>query len=271
MKKNQLVGLTIAGVAAVGAFLAMQSVVDKKPELKTVSVRIDTEQVLVAQKDIVLGEVVAEHHMEWVDWPKEGIRPGMVTTKDRQAKQELAGSIARSPIIAGEPMTSAKLIKAGQGGVLAAILPSGMRAVSTEIRQKTAVGGLILPNDHVDVILIRRLRDRNGGSEEFVADTLFENIRVLAIGQQIDSQTGDKAADSASSTTTATLELTPRQSELLALANSMGELTLALRSVADMNSGRTTDTANNLNKSEKRGNSISVMRYGVRSRAYGVN
>ncbi|MEL7047830.1 MAG: Flp pilus assembly protein CpaB, partial [Pseudomonadota bacterium] len=184
------------------------------------------------------------------------------------AKHELSGSIARSPIIAGEPMTSAKLIKAGQGGVLAAILPSGMRAVSTEIRQKTAVGGLILPNDHVDVILIQRKRSLQG-ADEFVADTLFANIRVLAIGQQIDSQTGDKTADGNSSSTTATLELTPRQSELLALANSMGEITLALRSVADLKNGDGSDSANKLKK--ERGNSINVMRYGVRSRAYGVN
>lgn len=224
--------------------------------------------VLVAQKDMALGDVVAEHHMEWVDWPKEGLRPGMITAARRGAKHELSGSIARSPIIAGEPMTSAKLIKAGQGGVLAAILPSGMRAVSTEIRQKTAVGGLILPNDHVDVILIQRKRSLQG-ADEFVADTLFANIRVLAIGQQIDSQTGDKTADGNSSSTTATLELTPRQSELLALANSMGEITLALRSVADLKNGDGSDSANKLKK--ERGNSINVMRYGVRSRAYGVN
>ncbi|MEO1544184.1 MAG: Flp pilus assembly protein CpaB [Pseudomonadota bacterium] len=268
MKKTQVIGLTIAGVAALGAFMVTKSLVNQKPETKTMKVRIDTAQVLVAQKDMALGEVVAEHHMEWVDWPKEGLRPGMITGNRRGAKHELSGSIARSPIIAGEPMTSAKLIKAGQGGVLAAILPSGMRAVSTEIRQKTAVGGLILPNDHVDVILIRRTRGRQG-SDDYVADTLFSNIRVLAIGQQIDSQAGDKTADGNSSSTTATLELTPRQSELLALANSMGEITLALRSVADLNNGDKSDSADSLRK--ERGNSINVMRYGVRSRAYGVN
>lgn len=268
MKKTQVIGLAIAGVAAVGAFMVAQNLVNQQPQIKTRNVRIDTEQVLVAQKDMALGEVVAEHHMEWVDWPKQGLRPGMITGRQRSAKMDLTGSIARSPIIAGEPMTKAKLIKAGQGGVLAAILPSGMRAVSTKIRQETAVGGLILPNDHVDVILIRRQRSRQGG-EDYVADTLFRNIRVLAIGQQIDSQAGDKTAGGNASSSTATLELTPRQSELLALANSMGDITLALRSVADMNNGDSSDPNNNLKK--ERGNSISVMRYGVRTRAYGVN
>lgn len=269
MKKSQIIGFAIAGVAALAAFSVTKGLVNQKPQIQTQEVRIDTIQVLVAQKDIALGELVAEHHMEFVDWPKEGLRPGMVTDDRPGAKQELAGSIARAPIIAGEPMTAQKLIKAGQGGVLAAILPPGMRAVSTEIRQKTAVGGLILPNDHVDVILIRRQRGRQGG-DEHVADTLFHNVRVLAIGQQIDSSAGDKSADSSGATTTATLELTPRQAELLALANSMGEITLALRSVADLNKGDRSSTGS-LSNGKERANSINVMRYGVRTRAYGVN
>lgn len=269
MKKSQLIGFAVAGVAAIAAFTVTKGFVNQQPKVKTTEVKIDTAQVLVAQKDMGLGDVVAEHHMEWVDWPKQGIRPGMITGDRRSAKHELSGSIARSPIIAGEPMTAQKLIKAGQGGVLAAILPAGMRAVSTEIRQKTAVGGLILPNDHVDVILIRRTRGRQG-TDEHVADTLFTNIRVLAIGQQIDSNAGDKAAESTTSTTTATLELTPRQTEVLALANSMGEITLALRSVADINNGDNNQAGGNIGGKE-RGNSINVMRYGVRSRAYGVN
>ena len=78
----------------------------------------------------------------------------------KSARRELSGSVARSALLAGEPITPQKLIKAGQGGVLAAILPGGMRAISTKIDPKTAAGSLILPNDHVDVILIRRLRSK---------------------------------------------------------------------------------------------------------------
>lgn len=161
-----------------------------------------------------------------------------------------------------EPVTTHKLVKPGEGGVLAAILPAGMRAISTRIKEETAVGKLILPNDHVDVILIQRRR-RKSGSEDFVSDTLFRNVRVLAIGQLIEAKDGKKGAEGS----TATLELTPRQSELLALANSMGEITLALRSVADMSS-HGPGTGNPL---AQRGNSIRVLRYGVKSRAYGVN
>ncbi len=101
--------------------------------------------------------------------------------------------------MAGEPVTSQKLVKPGQGGVLAAILPAGMRAVSTKIKEETAAGNLILPNDRVDVILIRRVRDRTG-QEDYVSDVLFGNVRVLAIGQQIETKEGKKQADGSAST-----------------------------------------------------------------------
>ncbi|MDX2287362.1 MAG: Flp pilus assembly protein CpaB [Hyphomicrobiaceae bacterium] len=268
MKKAQVIGLTVAAVAGLGAFVMMKGVVNQKPQTKTQQVVVNATEVLVAAKDIGLGEMVSEHHFTWQKWPKDGVRPGLITSERGSAVHELSGSIARAPIIAGEPITPIKLIKAGQGGVLSAILPAGMRAISTRIEQKTAVGGLILPNDHVDVILIRRVRGKSGG-EDYVSDTLFRNVRVLAIGQQIEATAGKKAADQANSNTTATLELTPRQSELLALANSMGEITLALRSVADLNSEGQNLSGDALTK--ERTETIRVMRYGTVSRAYGVN
>jgi pilus assembly protein CpaB len=143
-----------------------------------------------------------------------------------------------------------------------------MRAVSTRIKEETAVGRLILPNDHVDVILIRRLRGRTGG-DDYVSDTLFTNVRVLAIGQQIETKEGKTAAEG--SPNTATLELTPRQAEMLLLANSLGEISLALRSIADLDAtGKGPGVGGALEK-PKDGNAIRVLRYGVRSRASSVN
>ena len=268
MKRAQVIGIGVASVAGIAAFTMMWGLVGQKTETLTKEVIVNSTEVLVAAKDIGLGEVVAEHHFTWQKWPLDGVRPGMITAARRSQMHKIDGSIARSPIIAGEPVTVHKLIKAGQGGVVAAILPSGMRAVSTRIEPRTAVGGLILPNDHVDVILIRTVRS-GGSKEEFVADTLFRNVRVLAIGQQIQAAVGKKAAESSGSTTTATLEMTPRQAELLALANSMGEITLSLRSVADLNSEGKNQTGDSLNREET--NSVSVLRYGNKSRAYGVN
>jgi pilus assembly protein CpaB len=126
---------------------------------------------------------------------------------------------------------------------------------------------LILPNDHVDVILIRRSRGKSGG-DDFISDTLFTNVRVLALGQQIETKEGKKAAEG--SANTATLELTPRQAEMLMLATSMGEISLSLRSIADLDATGKPGDGNALDR-PKEGNSIRVLRYGVRSRATGVN
>jgi pilus assembly protein CpaB len=265
MKRAQLIGLSVAGVAGLMAFAVTKSFVNKPQPQKQVTVQVNTTEVLVARADIGLGHIATEKDFKWQTWPADAVTPAFITRSQQSAQRELSGAIARAPILAGEPITAHKLIKPGQGGVLAAILPSGMRAISTKIKEETSVGRLILPNDHVDVILIRRLRTK-AGAEEHVSDTLFRNVRVLAIGQQIETKEGKKSTEGAANT--ATLELTPKQSELLALGASMGEISLALRSVADL-SGENGPSNSELNK--QRGNAIRILRYGARSRAYGVN
>lgn len=268
MKRATLIGLSVATVAGGAALLLMNNIVNKPAPAKKVEVQVDATEVLVARTEIGLGEIANESQFRWQTWPKEAVSPSFITKAQGVGKmRDLSGAIARAPILAGEPITPHKLIKAGQGGVLSAILPAGMRAISTKIKEETAAGRLILPNDRVDVILIRRLRSRSGG-EDYVSDTLFRNVRVLALGQQIETKEGKKTADS--SANTATLELDSRQAELLALANSMGEISLSLRSVADLNAGVDGPTSgDSLNK--ERAGSIRVLRYGVKSRAYGVN
>lgn len=267
MKRVQLVGFAIALVAAGLAYYVANNFITPPPAPVTVEKTVDSTEVLVAATDIAVGQVVNEGSFRWVAWPTEAASRGYVTKQNGglAKMRDLAGSIARTALIAGEPITGHKLIKAGQGGVLAAILPQGMRAISTKIKAETAAGSLILPNDHVDVILIRRPRTKGG--DEVVSDTLFRNVRVIAIGQQIETKEGKKAADGGAST--ATLELTPRQAELMALANSMGEITLSLRSIADLRTDPARAGGADLNK--ERGNSIHVLRYGAKSRVYGVN
>jgi pilus assembly protein CpaB len=267
MKRAQLIGFSVALAAAGLAYYVASSLIGP-PKTRTVEKQVDSTDVLVAASDIPVGRIVNEGNFRWMPWPNKGVSRGYITKANGgvQKMHELSGSIARSALLAGEPVTTEKLVKAGQGGVLAAILPQGMRAISTKIKAETAAGSLILPNDHVDVILIRRLRGRSG-QDENVSDTLFRNVRVLAIGQQIETKEGKKSADSLGST--ATLELTPRQAEMMALANSMGEITLSLRSVADLRSEpeRTGDLS--LNKPQS--NSVHMVRYGAKSRVYGVN
>lgn len=268
MKRAQLIGFSVALIAAIGAFTISRSMLAPPPAPKIQEVQVNSTEVLVAGSDIPVGQIVNETNLRWVAWPTDAIGRGYVTREGGGANKmrELSGSIARSAMLAGEPINNQKLIKAGSGGVLAAILPSGMRAVSTKISPASAAGSLILPNDHVDVILIREMRSKNG-NQDYVSDTLFRNVRVIAIGQQIETKEGKKSADSDAKT--ATLELTPRQAEMLALANKMGEITLTLRSVADMQADPSASGGLDFNK--QRGNAVKVLRYGAKSRVYGVN
>jgi pilus assembly protein CpaB len=267
MKRAQVIGISIALGAGLLAFVGMRGVLKAPPKTVVQTERVETTQVLVARADIPLGQLATESHFRWQDWPRDAVSKAFVTKSNKpNAMKDYSGAISRAPILAGEPITDTKMIKAGTGGVLAAILPPGMRAISTKITEASAVGKLILPNDHVDVILIRRARGRSGG-EDHVSDTLFRNVRVLAIGQTIEAKEGKKGSEG----NVATLELTPRQAELLALANSMGEISLSLRSVADLTGEQGMGTTGDLNKSKERSNAIRVLRYGMKSRAYNVN
>ena len=251
MKRAQLLGVTIAGVCGLGAFYGVLSIVNRPARVITQEVAVNTTQVLVAKADIGLGQITGTESFRWQDWPQSALSPSYIQRSTRpNAISDFSGAVARTPLLPGEPITAYKLVKAGDGGVLAAILPAGMRAISTRIKEETGVGRLILPNDHVDVILTMRRRG------DHVADTLFRNVRVLAIGQLIEAREGKKLAEG----NTATLELTPGQAEELAAANSKGEISLVLRSIADIKGG-----------DEKLSTQVKIMRYGARSRAQGVS
>ena len=255
--------LAIAFTAAIGAAWVAKKIVSGPREVETVEKTVGATDVLVAATDINLGDLVRANDLKWQQWPVEGVTPGLITRNAQpDAPTALSGAVARAPFIAGEPIKEQKLIKISEGGVMAAILPSGMRAISTPIREETSAGGFILPNDRVDVILSHKMRV--GSKEEPVSEAVLRNVRVLAIGQEIENKDGEKVATGK----TATLELTPRQAELLALAQSMGEISLSLRSLADANPGQSEATAK---IGDAYGNSVKFLKYGVPSRVFGVN
>ncbi|MCB1511392.1 MAG: Flp pilus assembly protein CpaB [Hyphomicrobiaceae bacterium] len=264
MKRAQILGISIALVAGAAAFIGMRGLVTPPPAPVVEEKTINSVQVLVAAEAITLGQKVTQANFKWMEWPASAANgTNFITRSSRpNAEIELSGSVARSPLSKFEPITEAKLIKAGKGGVLAAILPAGMRAVSTKITEYTAAGRMILPNDHVDVILTMRKRGSNG-NEAHVSTTLFRNIRVLAIGQMIEAKGDQKNADG----NVATLELRPDQAEMLARANSAGEISLSLRSVADLNK----DKGGIRGPRPERSSGVRMLRYGVPGRAYGVN
>jgi pilus assembly protein CpaB len=255
--------LAIAFTAALGAAWVAKRVVSGPRQVETVEKTVGATDVLVAANDINLGDSVRADDLKWQQWPVEGITPGLITRGAQpDAPTSLSGAVARAPFISGEPIKEQKLIKVSEGGVMAAILPSGMRAISTPIREETAAGGFILPNDRVDVILSHKIQV--GSKEEPVSEAILRNIRVLAIGQEIENKDGEKVATGK----TATLELTPRQAEILALAQSMGDISLSLRSLADATPGQSEPAAK---IGDANSSSIKFLKYGVQSRAFGVN
>jgi pilus assembly protein CpaB len=259
MNSARIIVLTIAlSAGGVAAYLVRGS--DNKPLPTEPVAQLQTVDVLVAKSDIGLGQSVAPEDLQWQTWPAATASNSFIRRNERpDATTQIAGSIARAPFIAGEPIREPKLVKANGSGFMAAILPTGMRAISTEISPETGAGGFILPNDRVDVILSKREKnpDRTGPADVINSEIILANVRVLAIDQAPKEKDGQNAVVGK----TVTLELKPEQAETLARARQSGTLSLALRSIADLNmvENRSDDQA------LKRGDSINVVRYGVSS------
>jgi pilus assembly protein CpaB len=259
MNKARIVVLTIALVAgAIAAYLASGS--DDKPAPAQVAVPLPTVDVLVAKNDIGLGQTLKPDDLQWQTWPASAASSSFIRRNDRpDATNQLSHAIARAPFVTGEPIRDQKLVKADGSGFMAAILPAGMRAISTEISPETGAGGFILPNDRVDVILSKRDKnpDRSGTSDVVNSEIILSNVRVLAIDQTPKEKDGQNVVVGK----TVTLELKPEQAETLARARQTGTLALALRSIADANA---TDARPD-DQSSRRGDTINVVRYGVPS------
>ena len=250
-----IIALSAGGVAA---YLASGS--DNKAAPTAPVAQLQTVDVLVAKSDIGLGQTVTPENLQWQTWPAATSSNGFIRRNERpDATTQIAGSIARTPFIAGEPIREPKLVKAPGSGFMAAILPTGMRAVSTEISPETGAGGFILPNDRVDVILSRHEKnpDHAGPSDVVNSEIILSNVRVLAIDQAPKEKDGQNTVVGK----TVTLELKPEQAETLARARQTGTLALALRSMADLNAVETRSD----DQAPKRGESVNVVRYGFAS------
>jgi pilus assembly protein CpaB len=248
-----IIALSAGGVAA---YLARGTEEKSRPVAEPV-VQLPTAEILVAKSDIGLGQPVKPEDLQWQTWPASAAGNLVSRASRAQAINEIAGSIARAPFIAGEPIREQKLVKANGSGFMAAILPTGMRAISTEISPETGAGGFILPNDRVDVILSKREKNPDGkGSDVVQSEIVLSNIRVLAIDQAPKEKEGSNSLVGR----TATLELKPEQAETLTRARQSGTLALALRSITD---GNATAEGQSEDQVKKRNESVNVVRYGV--------
>jgi pilus assembly protein CpaB len=249
MKAARVVVLTVALAAGgVAALLAGRS--DRAPAPKAEAPKFDTVDILVAKSDLPRGQTLSPADVSWQAWPATTAAGNFIRKSDRpKALENLTGMIVRAPFVAG--IREVKLVNSKGSGFMAAILPSGMRAVATQITPESGVGGFILPNDRVDVIMTPRNRDDSGGDR--TSETILRNIRVLAIDQNVEEKNGQKVVVGK----TATLELTPGQAETLALSHQIGVLSLALRSIADGTLEEKTDDSARQN--------VNIVRFGVRT------
>jgi len=260
MKAARIVVLGIA-VAAGGlaAILAGGYESAPPPPPPAPAPQIATSEILVAKNDLGMGVALSDQDIEWQKWPESAAaNPAFIRKAEHpDALKQFAGAIVRVPMAAGEPVRENKLIRGKGSGYMAAILPSGMRAYSTEISAETGAGGFILPNDRVDVILSGRDREaeKASGIETHVSVTILTDVRVLAIDQLVQEKDGQRVVVGK----TATLELTQRQAELLAVARQSGVLSLTLRSIVDANGPK----QNVPDEGRARGNRVNTVRFGV--------
>jgi pilus assembly protein CpaB len=258
MNRARIVVLAIAGCAGLAAvYLASGS--DDKPAPTAPAAQLPTVDVLVAKSEIGLGQSVKPDDLQWQTWPSATASNSFIRRSDKpDAMKDVVGAIARAPFIAGEPIRDQKLVRADGSGFMAAILPTGMRAVSTEISPETAAGGFILPNDRVDVVLTRRLKSPDSNQPDIISsEIILTNVRVLAIDQAPKEKDGTSALIGK----TVTLELKPAQIAALAAGRQAGTLSLALRSIADVNMVEAITDG----ESNRRGPGVNVIRYGIAS------
>ncbi len=214
-------------------------------------------EIMVAAKPIEVGAKIMPGDLKWQGWPKTAIDATFITKESQpQALEDSAeGSVARMPLVNGEPVTAQKVIKADGAGFMAAVLTPGMRAVGVKLTAERGAGGFILPNDRVDVIMTRKLGNDESGAPSYRATTVLHDVRVLAV-----DQTSQEEGDSKSILgKTATVEVTAQQAELLSLAEAMGDLSLSLRSLAHGDGSKDAEKAGFGQNDEE----VSILRFGI--------
>jgi pilus assembly protein CpaB len=231
MKFTRIIVLGIALVAGVvAAYLALNLTAPETIVQHAEPQTVRSVEVLVASQDIRIGTSMSSGLLEWREWPETGLSDRLILrSQNPDALETVSDSLARVSLFEGEPISDGKLINS-DSGFLSAILPAGKLAVATRIAADTSAGGFILPNDHVDVIMTRLDEKSANDGNSYITETILRNVRILAIDQTIEEQDGEQVVVGQ----TATLELAPRQAEILTVAQQISDrLTLALRSIAD--------------------------------------
>src|SRR4051794_29932792 len=192
-------------------------------------------KVLVAKKAMSVGTIVDPESLGWQPWPKELMQSAYYSEGQPDSDpQKLLGTVVRYQVTAGQPLTRGALVGPKDRGFLAAALGAGMRAITVPVNASTGVAGFVFPGDHVDLVLTQAVQGGGDGPALKVSETIVRNIRVLATDQRFTDKNEDGKTE-IKTFSNVTLEVTPRIAEKVAVAQSMGMLSLSLRSIADNN------------------------------------
>jgi pilus assembly protein CpaB len=190
-------------------------------------------KVLVARKALPVGTIIDAESLTYQPWPKELMQSAYyVEGQPDSDMSKLLGTVVRNPVTAGQPLTRGALVGPQDRGFLAAALGPGMRAITVPVNASTGVAGFVFPGDRVDMVLTQEVEGGGEGAPLKVSETIVRNIRVLATDQRIDSK-GEDGKTEVRTFSNVTLEVTPRIAEKVAVAQSVGQLSLSLRSIAD--------------------------------------
>lgn len=190
-------------------------------------------KILVARKALPVGTIVDAESFTYQPWPQELIQNAYYQEGQPDSDMaKLLGTVVRNPVTAGQPVTRGALVGPEDRGFLAAALGPGMRAITVPVTATSGVAGFVFPGDRVDVVLTQEVEGGGDGPALKVSETIVRNMRVLATDQRIDSK-GEDGKTEVKTASNVTLEATPRIAERIAVAQSVGQLSLSLRSIAD--------------------------------------
>lgn len=189
-------------------------------------------EVLVATRALPVGTIIEPDSFRYQPWPKDLVEKAYFIKGEGDAAS-LTGTVVRYAITAGQPITQGALVKPGDRGFLAAALGPGMRAVTVSVSAQSGVAGFVFPGDRIDLVLTQDVSGGGDGPPLKASETIIRNLRVLATDQRTDNVVGEDGKTVVSTFSTVTIESTPKIAEKIAVAQTIGSLSLSLRSIAD--------------------------------------
>ena len=237
---RRIILIVVAVLISAGTFLLIQRWVHGSAGRQAASTArgpvVPVIHVLVARTALSQGSVLTADSVRWQTWPADD-SPGAYLVEGKWRLQDVVGAVPRANLSAGEPLTAEGLARPGERGAMAATLTPGYRAITVNVTPSTGMAGFVVPGDRVDLILTVTVapRDKQQGISHHASTTVLRDVRVLGLDQTLseDPKVADKKGEKKESfpPKTATLEVTPKQAEVVAVSADLGILSMSLRSL----------------------------------------